>query len=69
MGKKTVPYCSSKNIKKKGFYKNKRQRYQCRSCGRQFQNRPHLKRLEHVIWKEYIYERQMRLSFLTAGLE
>ncbi len=40
------------------MYKKQRQRYQCRSCGRQFQNHPHHKRLEHALWKEYVYERQ-----------
>jgi len=43
---------------KKGFYKNKRQRYRCRSCGRQFQNYSQKQRLKQSIWNQYVYERK-----------
>jgi transposase-like protein len=45
-------------IQEKGFYKKQRQRYRCKSCGRQFQNKAQQKRLERVIWNEYVYQRQ-----------
>ena len=32
----TCPVCSSLNIKKNGINKQRKQRYQCRECGRQF---------------------------------
>lgn len=32
----TCPVCSSLNIKKNGISKQRKQRYRCRSCGRQF---------------------------------
>ena len=40
------------------MYKKQRQRYRCESCGRQFQNHPQHKRVEHVLWNEYVYQRK-----------
>lgn len=34
--KKNCPYCSSTEINKNGFYKNGIQRYQCKTCGKNF---------------------------------
>ena len=55
---KNCPYCGSKNTKKKGFYNKQRQRYQCGSCEKQFQNHSKRKQLERIIWNEYVYQRQ-----------
>ena len=53
---KKCPYCKSSDVKKSGL-RNHIQHYKCKSCGKQFQNKPP-KPSKESIWSEYLNAKQ-----------
>lgn len=53
---KKCPYCKSSNVKKNGL-RNHIQHYKCKSCGKQFPNKPPKPSMESV-WSEYLNAKQ-----------
>ena len=44
------PTCNSKDTTKNGFIHNRKQRYVCKDCGRQFVENPPNKRIPQQLW-------------------
>ena len=57
---KKCPYCKSSDVKKSGLC-NHIQHYQCKSCGKQFQNKPPKPSMESI-WSEYLNAKQTILE-------
>ena len=53
---KKCPYCKSSDVKKSGL-RNHIQHYKCKSCGKQFQNKPPKPSMESI-WSEYLNAKQ-----------
>ena len=45
------PRCSSENVRKNGSIHNKKQKYMCKDCGRQFIENPTKKYIDQEQWK------------------
>lgn len=57
---KKCPYCKSSDVKKSGL-RNHIQHYKCKSCGKQFQNKPPKPSMESI-WSEYLNAKQTILE-------
>ena len=57
---KNCPYCKSSNVKKRGL-RNHVQHYKCKSCGKQFQNKPPRPSIESI-WSKYLNAKQTTIA-------
>jgi len=65
MAVKICPYCHSRDTKRDGI-SDGIQRYKCNNCKIRFRSKRRPKKLQKVIFNEYIYKRQT-LSDLAYG--
>lgn len=54
---KKCNFCYSKNVVKKGKQSGK-QRFLCRSCGKQFQSKHRKTKFQNKLWNEYVHGKQ-----------
>ena len=65
MYRKKCPYCKSSDVKKSGLL-NHIQHYKCKSCGKQFQNKPSKPSMESI-WSEYLNAKQTISEIAKLG--